>query len=92
VEATRCSIQAQSVCSPLEGHASVVTSVNFRPVIPSNDLTAQRQILARGSYDETIRLWDVQMGECLQILRSDRFYEGMNISGVTGLSDGQKPH
>ncbi|NJM49041.1 MAG: hypothetical protein HC860_25125 [Alkalinema sp. RU_4_3] len=74
----------------LEGHTSAVTSVNFRPVTPSNDATAQRQILASGSYDETIRLWDVETGECLQILRPDRLYEGMNITGVTGLSDGQQ--
>jgi WD40 repeat protein len=79
----------------LEGHTSSVTSVYFRPVHShrvnsADDLTAQRQILASGSYDETIRLWDVQTGECLQILRPDRLYEGMNIAGVTGLSDGQK--
>jgi WD40 repeat protein len=74
----------------LEGHTGAVTSVNFRPVMPSDHSTAQRQILVSGSYDETIRLWDVETGECTQILRPDRLYEGMNIAGVTGLSDGQK--
>nr|WP_256871899.1 hypothetical protein [Nostoc sp. TCL26-01] len=47
-------------------------------------------MLASGSNDETIKLWDVQTGECLKTLRSDRPYEGMNITGVTGITDAQK--
>lgn len=74
----------------LKGHMKAVTSVTFRPIDPSDSSTPQPQILASGSYDETIRLWDVQTGECLKILRPDRLYEGMNITGVTGLSEGQK--
>ncbi len=46
--------------------------------------------LASGSFDETIKLWDLETGECLQTLRADRLYEGMNITGVTGLSEAQK--
>ncbi|WP_416676948.1 hypothetical protein [Egbenema bharatensis] len=42
------------------------------------------------SADETIKLWDVQSGKCLNTLRADRPYEGMNIAGVTGLTDVQK--
>jgi WD40 repeat protein len=42
-----------------------------------------------GSWDETIKLWDVQTGECLKTLRSDRPYEGMNITGVTGITEAQ---
>jgi len=37
--------------------------------------------------DETIKLWDVQTGECLKTLRPDRPYERMNITGVTGLTE-----
>ncbi len=73
----------------LEGHTKAVTSVTFRPTDPSFPLAEQPQILASGSYDETIRLWNAQTGECLQILRPDRLYEGMNISEVSGLSDAQ---
>jgi WD40 repeat protein len=46
--------------------------------------------LASGSLDETIRLWDGQTGECLRTLRGDRPYEGMNITGVTGIAEAQK--
>ncbi len=74
----------------LEGHTSAVTAVNFRPVISSDTTSSRHQVLASGSYDETIRLWDIQTGECLQVLSPARLYEGMNITGVTGLSDGQK--
>jgi WD40 repeat protein len=40
--------------------------------------------------DETIKLWDVATGACVHTLRSPRLYEGMNITGITGLSDAQK--
>ena len=42
--------------------------------------------LASGSHDEMIKLWDVLTGECLKTLSSFRPYEGMNITGVTGLT------
>ncbi|MDJ0589135.1 MAG: NB-ARC domain-containing protein [Pleurocapsa sp. MO_226.B13] len=48
------------------------------------------QTLASGSADETIKLWDVNTGECLKTLRPARPYEGMNIAGVTGLTEAQK--
>ncbi|MFN6487320.1 NB-ARC domain-containing protein [Nostoc sp. DedQUE02] len=47
------------------------------------------QTLISGSQDETIKLWDVSTGECLRTLRSPRPYEGMNITGVTGLTAAQ---
>jgi len=47
-------------------------------------------IIASGSNDGTIKLWEVQTGECLKTLRSDRPYERMNITGVTGLTEAQK--
>ena len=42
------------------------------------------------SWDETIKLWDTQTGECLRTLKIDRPYEGMSITGVTGISEAQK--
>lgn len=65
----------------LQGHTDLVLSAHFSP---------DDRLLASNSADETIRLWDVESGQCLHVLKSDRLYEGMNIQGVTGLSNGQK--
>ncbi|MDJ0570116.1 MAG: hypothetical protein QNJ53_13875 [Pleurocapsa sp. MO_192.B19] len=63
------------------GHTSQVQSVAF---------SSDGQILASSSSDETIKLWDVRTGKCLKTLRYERPYEGMNITGVTGLTEAQK--
>jgi WD40 repeat protein len=65
----------------LQEHTSWVWSVRFSPDGDS---------VASGSSDETIKLWDVQTGECWKTLRGDRPYEGMNIAGVTGITEAQK--
>lgn len=65
----------------LHGHTNQIRCVAFSP---------NGQLLASGSDDETIKLWNVNTGECLQTLKSDRPYEKMNITGVTGLTDAQK--
>ncbi len=46
--------------------------------------------MASGGHDETIKFWDVETGECIKTFRSERPYEGLNISGVAGLSEAQK--
>lgn len=71
----------------LEGHTASITSVIFLPLNASAPPETQRQILASGSLDETIRLWDMQTETCLRTLRPDRLYEGMNITGITGLTE-----
>ncbi len=48
------------------------------------------QILVSGSDNETISIWDVSTGSCIRTLRAKRPYEGMNITGVTGLTEAQK--
>ncbi|MEO8890659.1 MAG: WD40 repeat domain-containing protein, partial [Coleofasciculaceae cyanobacterium] len=74
----------------LRGHTDKIWSVAF-----SSDsaavakLGASGQTLISGSQDETIRIWDVKTGECLKTLKVDRPYEGMNITGVTGLAPAQ---
>lgn len=47
-------------------------------------------MVVSGSSDGTIKCWDVQTGACLTTLAAPRPYEGMNITGVTGISDAQK--
>ena len=69
------------VLKTLQGHMIWVWSVAFSP---------DSKTLASGSEDGTIKLWDVLTGECVKTLRSKRPYEGMNITGVTGLSEAQK--
>jgi WD40 repeat protein len=64
-----------------EGHQNVIHTVVFN---------ADNTLIASSSADETIRIWDVQTGECLKTLRADRPYEGMNITGVLGLTEAQK--
>ncbi len=69
------------VLKTLQGGLLWVWSVAFSP---------DSKTLASGSEDGTIKLWDVLTGECVKTLRSKRPYEGMNITGVTGISEAQK--
>ena len=46
--------------------------------------------LATCSLDETIKLWNPATGDCLKTLRAKRPYEGMTITGVTGITESQK--
>lgn len=65
----------------LPGHTDKVWSVAF---------SSDGQTLVSGSQDETVKIWNVKAGECLNTLIADRPYEGMNITGVTGLTEAQK--
>jgi WD40 repeat protein len=65
----------------LAGHSSRIWSVAFSP----DGLT-----LISGSEDGTMRLWDVELGKCLNTLQIPRPYEGMILTGVQGLTEAQK--
>src|SRR5919199_1166629 len=65
----------------LRGHTDKVWSVAF---------SCDGQTLVSGSQDETVKIWNVKTGKCLKTLVATRPYEGMNITGVTGLAEAQK--
>ena len=65
----------------LRGHTNWVLSLCFN---------LQGTTLISGSADATIKLWDVEIGKCLKTLRAEGPYEGMNITGVKGLTEAQK--
>jgi WD40 repeat protein len=48
------------------------------------------EILTSGGIDGAIKLWDLETGQCWKTLRSDRPYEGMNITGISGITAAQK--
>jgi WD40 repeat protein len=60
----------------LSGHDAPVHSVAF-----------EKSIVTSTSVDGTIRLWSVQTGDCLSMLQASRPCEGMDITGVTGLTE-----
>ena len=47
-------------------------------------------LLASGSFDGTARMWTVGRGTSLRVLRADRPYEQMNITGLTGITEAQR--
>ncbi len=63
-------------------HTDLVNFVVFHP-------DPDRLLMATCSHDETIRLWDTDFWICVKVLRPQRMYEGMNITGVTGLTTAQ---
>jgi WD40 repeat protein len=73
-------VQSGQCLNTLQGHTALVWSVAF---------SSDGQTIASGSTDETIKFWDVLTGECLKTLKN-RPYEGMNITGVKGLTEAEK--
>jgi WD40 repeat protein len=65
----------------LKAHAGEILSVRYSP---------EGNTLATGSVDSTIKIWNIETGECIRTLRPPRPYEGMNITGATGLTDAQR--
>jgi WD40 repeat protein len=65
-----------SACrSTLEGHTNQLTSINFSP---------DGKVLASGSGDKSIRIWDVSTGSCRSIMTGHRSW----VNAVAFSSDG----
>jgi WD40 repeat protein len=52
-------------------------------------LSADGRLVASGGFDGTVRIWDANTGACLHVLRSPRRYEGVDITGLTGITHAQ---
>jgi WD40 repeat protein len=64
----------------LHSHPGRIWAVVFSP---------DGSMVMSGSEDRTILCWNVRTGECVNRVRN-RLYEGMNITGITGLTEAQK--
>lgn len=73
--------KAPRLIRSLTGHRARVTDVCFAP----DDST-----IVSSSLDETMRLWNVETGECLKEWPIPGPYAGMDITGATGLTTGQR--
>jgi len=67
-----------AILQTLTKHDQQVMSVQFSPA---------GRYLASGSADETIVIWDLETGQPWKMLKPEGLYEGMNISGIQGLSE-----
>ncbi|MBF2000671.1 MAG: NACHT domain-containing protein [Synechococcales cyanobacterium M58_A2018_015] len=73
-------VKTRTCLGILSGHSKSVQTLAF----------LSSTVLASGSEDETLRLWDLTQQRCLKILRPDRPYEGLNLTNATGLTSAQR--
>jgi WD40 repeat protein len=70
----------------LEQGSCLMTLAEHENWIWSLVLSSDDRLLYSSSQDETIKAWNLRTGQCQQTLRVSRPYEGMVISGATGLT------
>jgi WD40 repeat protein len=75
--------QATGIWRPLatlQGHASAVLGLA---------LSADGHLVASGSLDGTVKLWESSGGACLRTFRTERHYERLDITGLSGITAAQ---
>jgi WD40 repeat protein/transcriptional regulator with XRE-family HTH domain len=65
----------------LRGHGGLIFAVA---------VSQDGRLLASGGVDGLVRLWDTANGEHVRMLRSDRCYERLDITGLTGVTEAQR--
>src|SRR5205823_3444250 len=74
-------VPSRRLLTTMAGHSSGVWGVA---------LGADGRVLASGGYDGTARLWEASGGTWLRTLRSDRRYERVDITRLTGVTVAQR--
>ena len=74
-------LQTHQCLHTFTGHSEQICSIAFSP---------SGQLLASGGRDEAIRLWEIETKTCIRVLKTQKLYEGMKITGTTGLTAAQR--
>jgi WD40 repeat protein len=74
-------VEKSQLLTTLQGHAGVVWGVA---------LSADGRLLASGGDDGIVRLSETVNGTCRHRLRSDRHYQRLDITGLTGVTEAQR--
>ena len=69
----------------LSGHTGLINSLTFAPSDPLRGCAWRNRSFASSSADETIKIWDLENGEYIQ-MTVEKLYESMNVKEVTGLN------
>ena len=69
--------------------AALVRTLHGETRVPAIAFSPDGRRLAGGSHTETVRIWDIETGQVVQEIHSPRPYDGLNITGVTGLTDAE---
>ena len=73
--------RAEELLATLRGHTAGIRGVA---------LSRDAGLVASGSLDGTVMLWETNTGVALRALRADRRYERMDITGLAGVTAAQR--